>query len=55
MSASTLVIAIFLQLFSTSVNNIGMTIQKKAANEMPRINEEAGIFRSIKNMITRRR
>ncbi|MHA1125097.1 MAG: DMT family transporter [Candidatus Heimdallarchaeota archaeon] len=52
MSASTLVLAIFLQLFSTSVNNIGMTIQKKAANEMPRINEEAGIFRSIKNMIT---
>jgi len=52
MSASTLVLAIFLQLFSTSVNNIGMTIQKKAANEIPRINEEAGIFRSIKNMIT---
>ncbi|MHA1505142.1 MAG: DMT family transporter [Candidatus Heimdallarchaeota archaeon] len=52
MSTSTLVLAIFLQLFSTSVNNIGMTIQKKAANEIPRINEEAGIFRSIKNMIT---
>ena len=55
MSASTLALAIFLQIFSTSVNNIGMTIQKKAANEMPKINEEAGIFRSIKNMITNKR
>ena len=52
MSISLTVLAIFLQIFSTSVNNIGMTIQKKAANEMPRINEEVGIFRSIKNMIT---
>jgi len=52
MSASMLVLAIFLQLFSTSVNNIGMTIQKKAANEIPSITKEVGIFGSIKNMIT---
>ena len=48
---SGLLLAIFLQLISASVNYIGMTIQKKAAMEMPRFCKEIGLFKSIKNMI----
>jgi drug/metabolite transporter (DMT)-like permease len=46
-----LVLAIFLQLVSASVNYIGMTIQKKAATTIPKIGRETGIFKSFKNMI----
>jgi hypothetical protein len=48
---SGLILAIFLQLISASVNYIGMTIQKKAATEMPKFLNETGFFKSIKNMI----
>ncbi|NHJ05454.1 MAG: hypothetical protein EAX90_11555 [Candidatus Heimdallarchaeota archaeon] len=41
--------AILAQLASTSFNFIGMTIQKKAANSLPLIGEEAGFLKSIKN------
>ena len=41
--------AILAQLASTSFNFIGMTIQKKAANNLPLIGEEAGFLKSIKN------
>jgi len=51
-SISILVLAISLQLIAASVNFIGMTIQKKAATEMPLIANEVGLFASIKNMLT---
>ncbi|RLI68108.1 MAG: hypothetical protein DRP02_01785 [Candidatus Gerdarchaeota archaeon] len=51
-SISILVLAIVLQLIAASVNFIGMTIQKKAATELPLIVKEAGILASLKNMIT---
>ncbi|HUT80047.1 MAG TPA: DMT family transporter [Candidatus Bathyarchaeia archaeon] len=46
-----LIIAIFLQLISASVNFIGMTIQKKAATKIPKISKETGFLKSIKNML----
>ncbi|NHJ86773.1 MAG: hypothetical protein FK734_15020 [Asgard group archaeon] len=46
-----LILAIFLQLASTSVNYIGMTIQKKAAMGIPKIGGETGLIRSIRNML----
>ncbi|NHK29898.1 MAG: hypothetical protein FK730_01010 [Asgard group archaeon] len=49
--ASGLILAIFLQLISASVNYIGMTIQKKAASGMPKFCKETGLFKSVKNMI----
>ncbi|NHJ47800.1 MAG: hypothetical protein FK733_08430 [Asgard group archaeon] len=49
---SALILAISLQLISASVNYIGMTIQKKAATEMPKIGKETGLGKSFKNMIT---
>jgi hypothetical protein len=49
---SKLILAISLQLISASVNYIGMTIQKKAANEMPKIGKETGLGKSFKNLIT---
>ena len=48
---SILILAIFLQLISTSVNYIGMTIQKKAATKIPKIGPETGYRRSLKNLI----
>ena len=44
-----LILAIFMQLFATSLNYIGMTIQKKAANSLPAIGSEAGLLASVKN------
>ncbi|MHA1211473.1 MAG: DMT family transporter [Candidatus Heimdallarchaeota archaeon] len=46
-----LILAIFLQLISASVNFIGMTIQKKAATKIPEISKETGFLKSIKNML----
>jgi len=46
-----LILAIFLQLISTSVNYIGMTIQKKAATKIPKIGPEVGYGKSLKNLI----
>ncbi|MBK5113850.1 MAG: hypothetical protein KGD59_01805 [Candidatus Heimdallarchaeota archaeon] len=46
-----LILAIFLQLISTSINYIGMTIQKKAATKIPKIGPETGYRKSLKNMI----
>ena len=43
--------AIIAQLCSTSLNFIGMTIQKKAANDLPTIGSEAGIWQSVKNFL----
>lgn len=43
--------AIIAQLCATSLNFIGMTIQKKAANELPKIGLEAGLIKSVKNFL----
>ncbi|MFW9924606.1 MAG: DMT family transporter, partial [Candidatus Thorarchaeota archaeon] len=43
--------AILAQILSTSLNFIGMTIQKKAAGDLPKIGEEANIIKSTKNFI----
>ncbi len=43
--------AIIAQLCATSLNFIGMTIQKKAANELPKIGLEAGLLKSVKNFL----
>jgi len=48
---SILILAIFLQLISTSVNYIGMTIQKKAATKIPKIGPETGYRKSLKNLV----
>ncbi len=46
-----LILAIFLQLVSTSINYIGMTIQKKAATKIPKIGPDTGYRKSLKNLI----
>ncbi|MCK5046679.1 MAG: hypothetical protein KAS22_08875 [Candidatus Heimdallarchaeota archaeon] len=46
-----LILAIFLQLISTSINYIGMTIQKKAATKIPKIGPDTGYRKSLKNLI----
>ncbi|MHA1155564.1 MAG: DMT family transporter [Candidatus Heimdallarchaeota archaeon] len=46
--------AIIAQLCSTSLNYIGMTIQKKAANELPKIGLEAGLIKSVKNFLLKK-
>lgn len=43
--------AILAQIASTSLNFIGMTMQKKAAGELPKIGSEEGFIRSIKNFL----
>ncbi|MCE7744696.1 MAG: hypothetical protein GPJ52_06125 [Candidatus Heimdallarchaeota archaeon] len=48
---SRLILAIFLQLISTSINYIGMTIQKKAATKIPKIGPDTGYRKSLKNLI----
>ncbi|MGC9778710.1 MAG: hypothetical protein HZR80_05665 [Candidatus Heimdallarchaeota archaeon] len=50
-STASLIIAIFLQLISASVNYIGMTIQKKVATKIPKIGTETGLLKSVKNML----
>lgn len=46
--------AIIAQLCGTSLNFIGMTIQKKAANELPKIGQEAGLIKSAKNFLLKK-
>ncbi len=46
-----LILAIFLQLISTSINYIGMTIQKKAATKIPKIGPEIGYGKSLRNLL----
>jgi hypothetical protein len=44
--------AIFLQLLSTSLNYIGMTLQKKAADSLPALRSEIPFGKAIKNFLT---
>ncbi len=44
--------AIIAQLCATSLNFMGMTIQKKAANDLPKIGLEAGLIKSAKNFLS---
>lgn len=48
------VLAIFLQLLATSLNYIGMTVQKKAATHLPGIGSEMGLITSIKTFVSKK-
>ncbi|MBD3191413.1 MAG: hypothetical protein GF308_12265 [Candidatus Heimdallarchaeota archaeon] len=48
------ILAIFLQLLATSLNYIGMTVQKKAAANLPGIGSEMGLLTSIKTFVSNR-